>query len=428
MCKSLKKALLVLLVLLACTPKPATGSIVVHKAVVLVASLATKPVRGYPFEWWRVRVWEGKYYYIFRSGYYEALQQWEVESLEEAYVSEPEMAVFITGQSQMNWGEVGEYPPFWEVESQQWALCTRTPHTHMTLAKAIDLWQIWPGPKPGRGYWKDWQDAPEEPEENVTKWQCKWEQEEGDPDARSSSSRPARGPSRGRSPSKPAKGSGKVPWSNRYLSRGFHSQIRREERERLKARGEPVPPHLQVQQVRVCKELKKQMWQLQQRSRQNAARGPEEAEEPEEAGEATDVPMGPGPPEMAMPERGRSRAPSLNRGKMGPRSLTPGMGRGTPAKPATGSFLKQEVEEEEEEYEEEEAPEETGAKPVEAEQNSQQTRRKKRKQKPVEAMDKKEQQDDQNDGAGDGTGGEPSKPAEEPPLPPPPEEPDYGDS
>ena len=71
---------------------------------------------------------------------------------------------------------------------------------------------------------------------------------------------------------------------------------------------------------------------------------------------------------MAMPERGRSRAPSLNRGKMGPSSVTPGMGRGTPAKPATGSFLKQEVEEEEEEYEEEEAPEETGAKPVEAEQ------------------------------------------------------------
>ena len=108
-------------------------------------------------------------------------------------------------------------------------------------------------------------------------------------DARSSSSRP-----RGRSPSKPAKGSGKVPWSNRYLSRGFHSEMRREERERLKARGERVPLHLQVQQVRVCKELKKQMWQLQQRSRQNA-REPEQAEEPEEAGEAPDAPMEPGP-------------------------------------------------------------------------------------------------------------------------------------
>ena len=96
-----------------------------------------------------------------------------MESLEEAYVSEPEMAVFITGQSQMNWGEVGEYPPFWEVESQQWALCARTPHTHMTLARPIDLWQIWPGPKPASSYCKDWQDAKEEPEENASKWQCK---------------------------------------------------------------------------------------------------------------------------------------------------------------------------------------------------------------------------------------------------------------
>ena len=116
--QSLKKALLVLLVLLACSPKPATGS-TVGKAVVLVASFA-KPVRGYPTEWWRIRVWEGKFYYIYRSGFYEELQQWEEESLQEAFTTEPEMAVFITGQSQMHWGQVPEWPPYWNVESQQW--------------------------------------------------------------------------------------------------------------------------------------------------------------------------------------------------------------------------------------------------------------------------------------------------------------------
>ena len=83
----------------------------------LWAGLATKPVRGFPIEWWRIRVWEGKFYYIYRSGYYEELQQWEVESLEEAFTTEPEMAVFIMGQSQMHSRAVGEWPPYWNVES-----------------------------------------------------------------------------------------------------------------------------------------------------------------------------------------------------------------------------------------------------------------------------------------------------------------------
>ena len=101
------------------------------KAVVLVASLATKPVRGFPTEWWRIRVWEGKFYYIYRSGFYEELQQWEEESLQEAFTTEPEMAVFITGQSQMHWGQVPEWPPYWNVESQEWSALNRTPHTHI---------------------------------------------------------------------------------------------------------------------------------------------------------------------------------------------------------------------------------------------------------------------------------------------------------
>ena len=103
--QSLKKALFVLVVLLACS---------------------TKPVRGFPFEWWRVRVWEGKFYYNYRSGYWQELMEWETESLQEAFISEPEMAVYIIGQSQMNWGNVGDWPPYWNVESQQWSFCGRT--------------------------------------------------------------------------------------------------------------------------------------------------------------------------------------------------------------------------------------------------------------------------------------------------------------
>ena len=182
--------------------------------------------------------------------------------------------------------------------------------THpLHLADPIDLWQIWPGPKPETGSWKDWQDVQEEATKNASKWHCKWE-EEMDPSA-SSSSRPARGQSRGRSPSQPAKGS--VPWSHRYLTRGFHSQQRREERLRLEKEGKPVPAHLMPNQIKMCKELKKQMWMLQQQQKTNAAK-PEEAEpeemkpeemKPEEAAEVPDVPMEPAPPEdAAMPGLG----------------------------------------------------------------------------------------------------------------------------
>ena len=129
-------------------------------------------------------MWEGKFYYIYRSGYWQELMEWETESLQEAFISKPEMAVYITGQSQMNWGNVGDWPPYWNVESQQWSFCGRTPHIHMHLAHPIDLWQIWPGPKLERGSWKDWQDAQEEATENASKWHCKWEQE-GDASASS---------------------------------------------------------------------------------------------------------------------------------------------------------------------------------------------------------------------------------------------------
>ena len=424
--KSLKKALWVLLVLLACSPKPATGSIAeksLHKALVVVLFLQhQRPVRGYPFEWWRVRVWNGKYFFIYRSGFFEELKEWEVESLEKAFVTEPEMAVYITGQSQMNWGNVGEYPPYWNVESQQWGVCARVPHTHMTLANPIDLWHIWPGPKPAKGSWKDWQDAPEPPE-NASKWQCRWENEERDPDA-SSSSRPARGQSRGRSPEKHAKGSSKSFFSKRYLSRGYHSQMRREERARYRERGEPIPPHLEVQQAFVCKELKRAMWELQQQSRQNVrATCVDEIPKPEEA---EDVNMEHAEePEEAMPVRGRSRegivGANLRQSKMGPRSLTP-IGRGTPAQPAESGFLKEEMPEEAElpeeegEYEDEEME---GAKPVEAGIHAtNKKRRRRRKRKPAEAIEKLETKEDQHDGHGD-------QPPEEPPLPPPADEPDF---
>lgn len=256
----------------------------------------------------------------------------------------------------------------------------------------------------------------EEEEKNASKWQCKWD--EGGSGA-SSSSNPAR---RGRSPSQPARG--KVPWSHRYLTRGFHSQQRREERLRLEKEGKPVPPHLLPHQIQMCKSLKRQMWELQQQQRNNAQE-PEEAK-PAEAAKEGDVPMEPAPPpDIPMPGRGRSA--SVNRGKMGPRSLTPAMGRGTPAQPGVqGSFLKAEVQQEEEECEEEEEEQDDEmAKPVEAEGQKKTNKRKKRK-KPAKAEVEEQEtpQDNQKDPDG-GDGGGPSPPPEEPPLPPPPFEPDY---
>ena len=250
--KSLKKALCVFLLLVVCTLKPATGY-PVQKSL-QKAMLVAKPAKGYPFQWWRVRTWHGRYYYIFQSGRYEPLQQWEVESLEEAFISKPEIAVYIAAMSQMNWGQVLDTPPHWNVDSQQWSNSQRPPRSGTTMAEAIDLNEFWPGhKKPARGYWQDWEEEKpdkgswqhwdeekpargywqdwekEKPDkgswqdwdENESKWQCSWQKEEtGSAGASSSSARPARGHSRGRSPSKPEKGSGKSSFSKRYLSRG----------------------------------------------------------------------------------------------------------------------------------------------------------------------------------------------------------------
>ena len=454
--KSLKKALCVFLLLVVCTLKPATGYPVqksLQKAMLVAALHLPKPAKGYPFQWWRVRTWHGRYYYIFQSGRYEPLQQWEVESLEEAFISEPEMAVYIAGMSQMNWGQVLDTPPHWNVDSQQWCNSQRQPRSGTTMAEAIDLSEFWPGhKKPARGYWQDWeeekpdkgswqhwdeekpargywQDWEEEKpdkgswqdwDENESKWQCSWQKEEtGSAGASSSSARPARGHSRGRSPEKPEKGSGKASFSKRYLSRGYHSQMRREERHRYKQRGESIPPHLEVQQAMVCKELKRAMWELQQQSRQNVrATCVEEIPKPEQAQEqpeeAQDESME--APDEAMPERGRSRqgVVGLNqrRGKLGPRSLTPCMGRGTPAKPDKGSIKEEkpeEMEDVQEEEQEEENPEEKDGKPEEAKKRK---RYGKGKEQPAEAPGEKDPPGDGGDG--------------QPPLPPPDEmPPDY---
>ena len=196
--------------------------------------------------------------------------------------------------------------------------------------------------------------------------------------------------------------------------------MRREERARYRARGEPIPPHLEVQQAMVCKELKRAMWELQQQSRQNVrATCGEEIPKPEQPEEAQDASMQ--APHKAMPERGRSRpgVVGLNqrRGKLGPRSLTPCVGRGTPAKPAKGSIKEEKPEEMEEVQEEEQEaepanPEEKDEKPEEAKKRKKYG---KGKEQPAEAPGEKDPPGDGGDG--------------QPPLPPPDEmPPDYTDT
>ena len=180
-----------------------------------------------------------------------------------------------------------------------------------------------------------------------------------------------------------------------------------------------MPPHLQVQQVMVCKALKKQMWELQQQSRQNIrATCAEEIPKPEEAEpkpeEAEDEHMEPEDPQDG---RGRSRQGviglNLKQGRMGPRSVTPSMNRGTPAKPARGS-LKEEEEEEYEEVEEEDSPE------VKDEKSTRKKRQRSKKKKLAKASE---------DGGGNHGGGDQGKPDGDPPLPPPEEmPPDYSAS
>lgn len=70
--------------------------------------------------WWRLREHNGRYWFVWLTGYWEELSgDWE-EVVDALFEEEPEMAAFCAGMSAMG-GEVSEWPPTWHIPSQMWA-------------------------------------------------------------------------------------------------------------------------------------------------------------------------------------------------------------------------------------------------------------------------------------------------------------------
>ena len=230
--------------------EPAQGHGIVTAAHALYTLLwVTEPVQG--LDWWRIREYQAHYYYVFQSGWQERLQSWEEQCLEVLFEEAPEMGMYISWMSSSNgWHDVPEFPPWWDWESRQWHVSRHRPDRRSyDYAEDVSL----ASSTGGQGWWA----SPEAPgealhgstqEKAAAAWQTSWAQEAP----------------------KPAQGSGAAPSSDRFATRGYHSQARRAERRALLRAGMPVPPHLQPEHIDGCIDLKRQMWELQQKLRENA--------------------------------------------------------------------------------------------------------------------------------------------------------------
>ena len=274
------------------------------KALCLLV-LAMPATGTYP--WWRVRIWNGQYFFVYSNGWHQALEDWEVDCLEEAFSTEPEMAIFIHGQSAV-WQTPADWPPMWHPQSQQWLLTKEEPDQGKHwVAEGIGLESYWPGPKhrkpakgssrppepltpPSRkGRWADVEDDgvdgdgkpycnergqssmpetgtggttsfEEKPAEgsekkpakgSKTKWQCSWEAEPDIDDMEGEEDPYMQEPEKG----------------YRFMGRGFHSDVRRQERRQLMKEGKPIPEHLRVREVELTVEAKRLMYELSQQTK-----------------------------------------------------------------------------------------------------------------------------------------------------------------
>ena len=236
------------------------------------------------YQWWEGEDLEWTMFFVYSNGWHQPLEEWEVDCLEETFLTEPEMAIFIHGQSAV-WQTPADWPPIWHPQSQQWLLTKGEPDVNKHwVAEGIGLESYWPGtkslkkaqgdpasrrsPEPSRRpRWADVGDeddgldglgrpycnqrgqssmpergtgdktsSEEKPANDFEKkpaqgskhkWQCSWEAD-GDIDDMEGEEDPYM--------QEPEKG-------YRFMSRGFHSDVRRQERRQLK-RGEthPRPP------------------------------------------------------------------------------------------------------------------------------------------------------------------------------------------
>ena len=224
--------------------------------------------------WWRLRVWQGRMYFVHPGGWYEALEHWALDCLDILFEEEPEMAAYIVGMEQLP-----VCPP-----SQRWLQCCQ-PLDAVGMAWIYEQVNF-PVPasdgssdgSKGRGSASD-----------GSKGKGRGSASDGSKGkGRGSASDGSKGKGRGKASdvSTDASSSNDAPyicsWERRgHLgpnpvappnseARGYASTMRRLQRRQLQRQGQAAPEHLQPRKVEISKSLKRQMWELQQRARKMA--------------------------------------------------------------------------------------------------------------------------------------------------------------
>lgn len=308
---------LLLVLLVACTrllvPEkgmfvPAKGNLLAMVALTL--SMAV-PAEGIQYlAWWRLREAEGKLWYVWPEGFWEEVPSDYAEAIENMFQTEPEMAAYVVGMSQMV-GEVSPWPPTWHIPSNMWVLSREEPEPRLNWVaqpENLDNYALSPlpdsplagetrntcpgnfQPVPGRAN-RVARDGDQYVTSDGRGTTTVWRDHHMSSGPSSGSAGPAAGPAQGHPWHWERPGQGQEPekegyWQwctrnpDRYMYRGRGSQARREEKRHLERTGQPVPEHLKPQAHVLNKAAKQQMFLLHQRARQMAsAQSQEELDE-----------------------------------------------------------------------------------------------------------------------------------------------------
>lgn len=237
------------------------------KAFAILALLAiigfVQPAEGMEsLYWWRVRYWNGKYYYVWQrkhKGWFDELDALEMESLQKAFKKDPSIKEWIHDRSNDGnwWNTDVETRPVWDDQLGVWRFPDPGVADDDWLSEASSL-HTPEDSEPEEGWWQShcWWESPNEPGEGWWQSSTWWHEP--------ASTEPGEGTS-----GEWTKEDWKQ-WYNqqpdtwrRYMVRSRPSDLKRLDRRKLERAGEPVPEHLKPHpQVWETKELKQRFKDL----------------------------------------------------------------------------------------------------------------------------------------------------------------------
>ena len=233
-------------------------------------------------KWWRVRYWDGKYWYVWADGgFWEPLTDSEYLSLRKAMRKDATIGDYIHDESKTGCWDVSDWRPIWDKYLEAW----RIPVDYDEAEFFWDADSLFSGDdQPGEGSWSS--SSHHQPGEGS--WSSSSHYQPGQGSWSSSHYQPGEGShwSRRRECYQPGEGKKEreeewdeeqwrdwednLPPPRRYLFRSRQSDLNRLERRDLKRRGLEVPPHLRPKPVTQIEsqELKRELRELYKRAKE----------------------------------------------------------------------------------------------------------------------------------------------------------------